>query len=311
MLLKFVVGLIATSSFVSTTAQSTTEKQAVKNLCGCYEVDFKYAETFGGDKNYIPSKPYHLGGLEYAVAEETSDKKIVIQHLLVIDDSTVIKHWREDWEYEKGDWWLFNHDATWTRKTSASAKGQWTQTVWEVDDAPRYQGTSAWITNNNKYYWENTTDAPLPRREYSKRNDYNVLQRTNRIQFTPEGWLHEQDNKKLIRHDGIKDTLLAEEKGYNKYIKVDDNKCAIAAQFWKEHRLFWNAVRAAWEETLASKKVIHLQSKADGLQLYQKLDTAEKENLTGTALKTRLKEIVSSYITQPDGKTVAAVNTAP
>ena len=183
--------------------------------------------------------------------------------------------------------------------------------MWEVDDAPRYQGSSAWITNNNKYYWENTTDAPLPRREYSKRDDYNVMQRTNRIQFTPTGWLHEQDNKKIIRHDGIKDTLLAEEKGYNNYTKVADSKCAIAAAFWKEHREFWNAVRTAWEETLANKKVIHLQPKADGLQLYQKLDMAEKEHLTGTALKTRLAAIVDSYITQPDGKNVAAITPAP
>ena len=123
-MLKTILTCLFASSLLTVFAQPAIEKQAVKNLCGCYEVDFKYAETFGGDnKNYVPSKPYHLGGLEYAVAEEVGDKKIVIQHLLVIDDSTVIKHWREDWECEKGDWWLFNHDATWTRKTGAPAKG--------------------------------------------------------------------------------------------------------------------------------------------------------------------------------------------
>lgn len=311
MLKPILTGLLTISLFTAGIAQSVQEKSAIKNLCGCYEVDFKYAETFGGDdKSYVPSKPYHLGGLEYAVAEETGNKKIVIQHLLVIDDSTVIKHWREDWEYEKTAWWLFNHDATWTLKTGAPAKGQWTQTVWEVDDAPRYQGTSNWITTNNKYFWENTTDAPLPRREYSKRNDYNVLQRTNRIQFTPTGWLHEQDNKKIIRHDGsVKDTLLAEEKGYNNYIKVDDSKCAAAAKFWKEHREFWNAVRQSWEEVLANKKVIHLEEKSNGLRLYQQLDTLEKDHLTGATLKTKLKAVLSGYITQPDSKTVAITNT--
>jgi hypothetical protein len=308
MLKPIITGLV-TACLFSAAAQPVQEKGAIKNLCGCYEVDFKYAETFGGDnKDYKPSKPYHLGGTEYAVAEEVGDKRIVIQHLLVIDDSTVIKHWREDWEYEKGDWWLFNHDATYTRKTGVPAKGQWTQTVWEVDDAPRYQGSSAWISNNNKYYWENTTDAPLPRREYSYRSDYNVMQRTNRIYSTPTGWLHEQDNKKIIRHDGRRDTLLSEEKGYNNYIKVADSKCAIAATWWKEHREFWNAVRQSWDEVLTSKKAIHLEEKSDGLRLYQQLDIAEKEHLTGTALQNRLKSIVAGYITQPDGKTVATTS---
>lgn len=34
-------------------------------------------------------------------SREQTDRKILIQHLLVINDSTVIKHWREDWELNR------------------------------------------------------------------------------------------------------------------------------------------------------------------------------------------------------------------
>jgi len=50
----------------------------------------------------------------------------------------------------------------------------------------------------------------LPRREYSKRSDYNVMMRGNHVEITDEGWLHEQDNEKVIR-----DKDLALEKAVN------------------------------------------------------------------------------------------------
>ena len=91
-------------------------------------------------------------------------------------------------------------------------KGKWVQSVWEVSDAPRYQGASNWVTTDGITFWQNTAGmAPLPRREYSVRDDYNILKRTNRIILTNNGWVHEQDNQKIIRGEGI-DKLLVEEK---------------------------------------------------------------------------------------------------
>ena len=78
-------------------------------------------------------------------------------------------------------------------------KGQWTQKVFQVDDSPRYEGSGYWVHLDQKSYWENTTSAPLPRREYTKRNDYNVTERGNRQEITSTGWVHDQNNKKIIR----------------------------------------------------------------------------------------------------------------
>ncbi|MEP6725322.1 MAG: DUF6607 family protein [Bacteroidota bacterium] len=284
-------------------AQPASEQQAVKNLCGCFEVDFKYAETFAADTTYTFHPRYNASGLEWVVAEESHPNKFVLQHLLLVDDNMVIKHWREDWEFEKNDWLVFNFDATWkqVRGSKEKTKGQWTQTVWEVDDAPRYQGSSNWVANNGKYYWENTADAPLPRREYSKRNDYNVMQRNNRIVVTDSGWIHEQDNKKIIRKDGVPDTYLAEEKGYNIYRKTDDSKCKQAVVYWEKHKQFWITVRQAWQETLKDKSAVRLIPKADGQRLYEQFDTLEKQSLTGVQLKDKVKVLLNKYIDKADG----------
>lgn len=295
---------------VSLYAQPATEQKAVKSLCGCYEVDFKYAETFAADEEYKFPPRYQVSGLEWVVAEESTDKKVVIQHLLVASDTMIIKHWREDWEYEKADLWQFDHDATWkhTINNKQNIKGQWTQTVWEVDDAPRYQGSSNWVTSNGKYYWENTADAPLPRREYTKRKDYNVLQRTNRIIITDTGWVHEQDNKKLIRKDGTQDVYLAEEKGYNIYRKTDDSKCKQAAAWWQKHRLFWNSVRQSWNETMKDKNIVRLVPVIDGKRLGQQLDSLENETLTEKMRKEKIAVIISSYIDKNNTTSVAVSN---
>ena len=289
-------------------AQIATEQKAVKSLCGCFEVDFKYAETFAADTAYKFHPRYNASGLEWVVAEESNPTKFVLQHLLLVSDSMVIKHWREDWEFEKNDWWIFNHDATWKQVTGnkENTKGQWTQTVWEVDDAPRYQGSGNWISANGKYYWENTADAPLPRREYTKRKDYNVMQRTNRIVVTGNGWVHEQDNKKIIRKDGVADTYLAEEKGYNIYKRTDDNKCKIAAAYWEKHKKFWVTVRQAWQEILKDKTVVRLVPKADGMLLYEQFDNLEKQSLAGTQLNEKVKWLLGKYIDKTDTKQVAS-----
>ncbi len=80
-----------------------------------------------------------------------------------------------------------------------------------------YEGSATWVHVDGKSYWENTTDAPLPRREFSKRSDYNVMTRRNRQEITDYGWVHEQDNDKVLREDS--DKVIAGEKEWNTYTK--------------------------------------------------------------------------------------------
>jgi hypothetical protein len=262
--------LLGMAGALTANAQLQEGKKNINKLCGCFDVDFKYAETFAPDTAYKFHPSEHNHGLELVLPIETSDKKIVLQHLLVVYDTMIIKHWREDWVYEATDLWNFEGDKQWTKQPvqPAANKNRWTQTVWEVDDAPRYQGTSEWVTTNNKTFWENTTDAPLPRREYTNRRDYNILQRTNRIIVTDSAWLHEQDNSKIVK-TATSRTLLAEEKGMNAYVKVADTKCAKAKEWWTANGSFWTNVRKQWEEVLKNTTVIHLKNKVDNKRLDQ------------------------------------------
>tara|TARA_R110000868_G_scaffold257575_1_gene514735 strand:- start:4530 stop:5435 length:906 start_codon:yes stop_codon:yes gene_type:complete len=258
------------------------DQKAIKSMCGCYEVAFNFAETFqySKDSTYLASAVKHDKGLEWVALLEDSDNKIVMQHLLIVGPSTrqhVIKHWRQDWIFENTDLYTYNANNKWNYVSlpKSEVKGQWTQKVFQVDDSPRYEGSATWIHADGKSYWENTTDAPLPRREYTKRNDYNVTVRTNKHAITKNGWVHDQDNEKIIRKEGEEDILLAQEKGFNSYVKVDDSRCLAAQDWWKANKGTWQLVRNKWEQVFVLRTNLTLEEKVDNKPLYEHLFAKE------------------------------------
>lgn len=284
--------------------QQQEGKKNIENLCGCFEVQFKYAETFSPDEDYkFHNRENLAAGSELVVPIEVSDKKISLQHLLVISDTMVVKHWREDWTYENPALFVYKGDKTWekTALKTADVKGKWTQTVWEVSEAPRYQGISQWYNTDGKTIWENTTDAPLPRREYSTRSDYNVLQRGNRIIINEEGWIHDQDNKKIIRENGT-DKLLVEEKGINSYKRIDDKQCAAGLAYWKKNKLYWTKVKAVWDDYMANHNSITIKDKVDGKYLHEYLFAQAKDFATGkiknAEIDASIKTSVEKFFTE-------------
>lgn len=253
-------------------------KKNILQLCGCYDVDFMYAETFAPDTTYKFHDREFARGRELVLPIEVSDKRIVLQHLLVSNRGFIIKHWREDWTYENAKVLRYSNDKLWVNETlkAEEVKGRWTQSVWEVSDAPRYQGVSEWVTTDGKTFWQNTTDAPLPRREYTTRNDYNILRRTNRIVLTSQGWVHEQDNQKIVR-TAQGDKLLAEEKGFNTYKKIADSECAKAKEWWDKNQQFWGMVRKTWDDYIKNNQYISLVANVNGETLNEKLDKMAKD----------------------------------
>jgi hypothetical protein len=249
------------------------DKQAIKDMCGCFEVTFKYTETFSPEIDYEKHYDYTATALEWAELIKDEKDEISIQHLLVLNDTMVIKHWRQDWLYENTKRYDFNHDNQWTfvNMNKKDVKGQWTQNVYQVDDSPRYSGSATWIHADGRHYWNKTTSSPLPRREYSKRSDYNVMMRGNQVEITKEGWLHEQDNEKVIREDGKEDVLLVEEKGYNVYRKVADEKCKAAKNWWATNKDFWSRVRNKWSDVYGRDKDLALEKAVNGQALFMQL----------------------------------------
>jgi hypothetical protein len=284
-----VMALICSLGF-SQEAKKQQDIKSIKSMCGCYEVKFNFAETFQYTKDsltYKPSKTKHDYGLEWVELVEDTPNKIVMQHLLIVSDKMIIKHWRQDWLFENTDLYSFDKNTSWkySKLDKKEVKGQWTQKVYQVDDSPRYEGSSTWVHVDGNDYWANITDAPLPRREHTIRDDYNVLKRRNIHEITKTGWNHEQDNDKLVRDDTGKDYLLAQEKGMDIYTKVPDVKCIAAQKWWKENNALWKNVRDKWQTLFDRHKDLNLEAKVDKKALYTLLfdlkpDTSKAETDT-------------------------------
>ena len=285
--------------FYSTGVQSqkSEDQEAIKKMCGCFEVTFNFAETFNYSKDslYKPSKTKTEKALEWAQLVKENKNLISIQHLLQVGNPSsphIIKHWRQDWVYQNQNFYIYNGDNTWIyeNKSKNDVKKEWSQKVYQVDDSPRYEGTGRWIHLNGKSYWESTTDAPLPRREYTKRSDYNVTVRGNRHEITDYGWVHDQDNKKVIREADKQDYILAHEKGYNTYVRVPDSKCKAAKEWWLSNTSKWKTVRSKWAKVYARRKTLSLKKKVKNKPLYKHLfsDKVSQEEEIG--------EIIESFI---------------
>ena len=272
--------------FVAINLSAQTKKQkdinAIKSMCGCFEVNFKFAETFSysKDSTYKSSENYSAGALEWAQLVNDEKNNIIIQHILIAGDEDnpyVIKHWRQDWLYENSDFYYYDHNNKWIykHKKQNEVKGQWSQKVYQVDDSPRYEGTATWIHADGRSFWSNSTDAPLPRREITKRQDYNVMLRGNHHEIFDWGWQHDQDNHKIIRESGKEDFVLAQEKGINNYKRVESKRCLAAQNFWKENKDKWSLVRNKWDNIFNYKNDIKLKNKFNEKRLYQYLFSLE------------------------------------
>lgn len=278
---KIILSMIAIGFMIAVSAQSKKQAkdlEAIKQMCGCFEVTFNFSETFNysNDSLYRPSKNKVSKALEWAALVENENNKISIQHILQVGNPAkpmIVKHWRQDWLFENRNFYMYNTENDWTfeKKRKKDVTGQWTQKVFQVDDSPRYEGSGTWVHIDGKSYWENITPAPLPRREYTTRSDYNLTMRGNRHEIKDFGWVHDQDNDKIIRENGKKDVLIAKEKGYNTYTRVDDSRCAAAANWWNVNTNKWATVRLKWEEVYDREKDLSLKAKVNNIALYKHL----------------------------------------
>jgi hypothetical protein len=289
---------------VSANAQTKIDqdREAIKALAGFYKVTFNYAETFSPDDDYKFHERHRSSAKEIAIILEDSPKKIVIQHLLVMrGDSMIIKHWREDWTYEDTQILAYDKDNAWKKVTLSAndVKGKWTQKVFQVDDSPRYQAIGTWVHVDGRHQWQSNTDSPLPRRENTERNDYNVLNRGNNLYLTANGWMFEQDNKKIIRSE-TGDKLLAMEKGMEEFVKTDPKSFGYAQTWWKQQQAFWKDARETWDVVFAENNYLKLVPKVDDKLLYEQFfalgDQSAKENWSSAKNKENIKKVIDSYL---------------
>ncbi len=290
------------------------EKRWIKSMTGCFKVEFKFVETFAPDEQYQYGDRYFENAKEYTFIIEETEDKISIQHVLLVvhknkelqlDKNIIIKHWRQDWIYENREFLSYIKDNEWEKKylDEEEVQGTWTQKVYQVDDSPRYEGYGRWIYQDGVAYWDSETDAPLPRRELTKRNDYNVLHRRCRVKIFEEGgWEMEQDNQKILRDEQGKDTLICMEKGLETFTP-DNMDTERYERWWSDRQQFWADVRKEWEAFYASNDIVKVNVKVGKDIIFSSLfGLAEKfsasaydNNKSKEAIMAVLKKHVADY----------------
>jgi hypothetical protein len=108
------------------------DRADILGMAGNYKVKFDMQEATSWRADYTPIPVKVSGGFEAVRVIEDTGRVIRLQHLLVVDAGgkpMVIKHWRQDWEYEPARVLTYaGPDAwTWTALSPEQRKGVWSQ----------------------------------------------------------------------------------------------------------------------------------------------------------------------------------------
>ncbi|MEM9256695.1 MAG: DUF6607 family protein [Pseudomonadota bacterium] len=267
------------------------DRRAILAMAGPYRTSFDFIETVGFTEGYEPGRPYQSWGTEYIYVVADEPDFISLQHVMVmqmvledgsVSEPMVMKHWRQDWRYEDRDLHTFRGGDTWERNKlkRRDVKGRWTQTVYQVDDSPRYEAVGEWEHTANYSSWRSDeTWRPLPRREFSVRDDYDVLVGINHHTITPTGWVHEQENLKVVLdEDGEKDSVLAREAGLARYERISGFDWQSGDEYWARTGPFWAVVRDVWNDIYEEEDSVILAEYVDSQPLYFAMFTLAEES---------------------------------
>lgn len=298
------------------------DRATILALAGDHRVSFHFLESVGLSADFQADRPYHSWATEKIHLLEDRGDFISLQHTLEMHfrekdgktpEPSLVKHWRQDWTYRDRDLLTYRGDSVWARRraSEAEAAGAWSQAVYGVEDAPRYEALGRWEHRGNLSVWTSETFwRPLPRREHSARKDYTVLEGVHRIVITPTGWLHEQRNWKRVAGEDAKEAdYLSGEIGLDRYERLASPELNLATSYWERTGPFWTTVRKVWSETLAERERFRFKSKVAGETLYEQLfDYAEGIGEEGSAAKGKTEAEAEGMVRQWIGEHLEAAD---
>ena len=250
-------GPVAGRDAATEAASFEADRQSILAMAGDYRVRFDMRETTSWREDYTPLDPSTSGGFEIVRVIEDTGRHIVLQHLLVVGDAAdpvVVKHWRQDWTYEPENVLVYAGNGRWDLEEvpEAMRAGRWSQTVWQVDDSPRYGGWGQWTEEGGVRRWRsNWTWRPLARRDAVREPRYDRYLSINRHSPAPVGWIHWQDNIKMGEIDG-EVVPFVQESVLNTYAASDEFDPSPGESYWANTQGYWAAVRNAWDEAIAA-----------------------------------------------------------
>ena len=306
--------LKTSSAFNAMTAEpkSTLERDraAILAMTGEFRATFDFIETVGFVEDYEPQRPYQSWGTEYVFVLEQTEKLISLQHILVmkiilptgdVSKPIVMKHWRQDWTYEPNRINAYAGNQTWHTSAlpRADTQGRWLQSVYQVDDSPRYQALGTWSHFENYSSWlSDETWRPLPRREFSVRNDYDVLIGTNKHTINPTGWVQEEENLKAVLIGDDTSQILAKEIGLARYQRISNWDWGEGKRYWSKTAGFWAEVRRQWRARMSQGGALQIKRDVRGTPLFAEMfrlsESSQSKELR--AVSQEISEILDRYI---------------
>jgi len=261
------------------------DRRAILAMAGAYRVTFDFLEITPFQPDAKRDRPYQSWGTERVYVDRDDGKFISLSHILAmrivdkdgkLSEPFVTKHWRQDWQYEPKEIVEYRGLERWGRSVVNKSAGQWSQTVYQVDESPRYASVGKWTHSHSFSSWiSGDTWRPLPRREWSVSKDYQVLIGTNRHTITSTGWVQEENNLKGVltpeRRLATDQPYLAREYGVARYERIANPDFAAADEYFERTRNFWHEVRAAWDTRFRNTAQITLRAPVDQAGLFQKL----------------------------------------
>ncbi len=290
-------------------AKFEQDRKAILAMTGDFDVTFDFRETVALTPGYELKKPKVSGAEEIVRVVEDRGDFISLQQILVMkvgDEIYVTKHWRQDWQYEPASVLVFIGGNAWeTRAVPASQRaGQWSQTVYQVEDSPRYGAVGAWAHMNRVSQWSPPAEMrPLPRRDMTTRKDYDAMLAVNRHTITPFGWVQEEDNSKLVQSGAPH--VLAREIGVNSYKRSRTVLASHGDDYWNATRNFWAVLRVEWAELAKTPGGFGLTMQGEPEALYSPIldlaDQIQAGKITTTAAIVEAKKIIAQFTTTDIG----------
>ena len=258
------------------------DRRAIQAMAGTYRVMFDFIEVASFQTDAQRQRPYQSWGTEKVYVDSDDGRHISLVHVLEMrvvgedgkpGEAIVTRHWRQDWRYEPHQLIEYEGGEHWHKRALSplQVRGQWSQTVYQVDDSPRYAGLGRWEHTGSFSTWvSGETARPLPRREWSVRQDYRLLLGTNRHTIVPGGWLQEENNLKATA-PGSPLPYLAREYGVARYERIKDSDFAAADHYYESTRRFWSEVMASWDLVWGNHDDVQLQVAVDQSGAYATL----------------------------------------
>jgi hypothetical protein len=117
---------------------------------------------------------------------------------------------------------------------------------------------------------------------------------TNTQTITPTGWVHEQNNKKVIA--SANQTVLAKEIGIARYERIVDFDWQIGFDYWEETSDYWKRVRNIINNKVDNSSTFKLKPPQNSEPLWSKLFMMADQHINGEIIKDKdIEKVINNY----------------